>query len=348
MQLIHSFLLLTLILQTFSYTFRDDFDGASLDPGYTVLNVATTNGLKQANGQLYTDIIQNAVWWQDQKNALFIYKILSGDFKLTTTLFARTTSNPNNQIRSGYHYAGPMIRLPSSETGPNNFVFIGSGYSDGQIYIETKSNVNNVPQIRKIPVTGNDAWLRICKFGSVVRVYHQIVGSDQMVLEDQYTRNDFVGDFQVGLMAFSFQGNDFRPIFEYFDFQNVTSLNECTTDASTTGSTTSHTTGQSSTTSQTTGQSTTTSQTTNPTTGPPTDKTSTNTGQSSTGPSNSGTTSGQTTSTNGQTTSTNGQTTSTTSTNGQSSTSSSSPSTEKSFAHKLISSLFFFFAIIFN
>lgn len=46
---------------------------------------------------------------------------------LTTAVRARRATNPNSAINAGYHYAGVMIRNPASNTGPQNFVFVGTG-----------------------------------------------------------------------------------------------------------------------------------------------------------------------------------------------------------------------------
>ena len=73
---------------------------------------------------------------------------------ITGTVRVRDASDDNNDISTGYHYGGIMIRNPTGDTTPQqNFVFIAVGYQDSTYpcqngasnCIETKSTTNNAP-----------------------------------------------------------------------------------------------------------------------------------------------------------------------------------------------------------
>ena len=91
----------------------------------------------------------------NQNNALFIHRSIdAANFAVTTTVQARNAAALSQPIGDGYHYAGPMIRLPTSDTpgGAQNFAFIGVGYQSGcngatTQCIEAKSTQNSAATI---------------------------------------------------------------------------------------------------------------------------------------------------------------------------------------------------------
>src|ERR1044071_830399 len=69
----------------------DTFDGNSLDGSWAVHNVERVE-LDVAGGQLRLAPHANQVWLNNKEGAL-VYKLVTGDFKVTTTVHARLTAD---------------------------------------------------------------------------------------------------------------------------------------------------------------------------------------------------------------------------------------------------------------
>lgn len=219
--------------------FFDGFEGSALGSGYTVLHANATSGLQVSAGRLQTTVTAQSVWWMAQNNALFVHRpVDAANFVVTTTVRSRNAAASAQPIGDGYHYAGPMIRLPSSDDagGAQNFAFIGVGYQSGcntatTQCIEAKSTMNSNATILRAPHTGNaDAQLRLCKVGSqFLALDRDVSGTGPWVQEASWSRPDLSGPLQVGIMAFSYQqaAQQLLAQFEDLEFHAVSSIGDC-------------------------------------------------------------------------------------------------------------------------
>ncbi len=219
--------------------FFDGFEGSSLSTSYAVLHENATGGLAVTGGRLQTTVTAQSVWWMNQNNALFIHRSIdAANFAVTTTVQARNAAALSQPIGDGYHYAGPMIRLPTSDTpgGAQNFAFIGVGYQSGcngatTQCIEAKSTQNSAATILRSPHGGGaDAQLRICKVGSqIMALERDASGVGPWVQRAAWSRPDLSGALQVGVMAFSFElaTQQLRAQFEDLDIRAVNSVSDC-------------------------------------------------------------------------------------------------------------------------
>ncbi len=217
---------------------QEFFDGTALPPDFSVLHAGAVSELAVSDGQLQVTTESETVWWMSQNNALYVYQSINvSDFAVTTAVRARRSSQDSMSINSGYHYAGPMIRTPSSDpAGPQNFTFVAVGYQGGcdggaSNCIESKSTVSDESSIERLQLAGaTDVQLRLCKVGSSVTAYYRpSIGSGNWIERDSWTRDDMAGNLQVGLMAFSFsvEGDQLRALYDDFEIRAVGSAADC-------------------------------------------------------------------------------------------------------------------------
>jgi hypothetical protein len=220
-----------------SVVIAENFDGAELSNHFVVLHEDATSGITTTNGRLSVPVTLQGSWWQDQNESFFTYQLVDEEnFMVTTRVHSRKASDTSQYIDNGYHYAGPMIRLPSSDpTGPQNFAFVAVGYQGscdgGDTYcIETKSTTEDVPEIGRAATTGADAQLRLCKVGGIINVYSRNVnGTGSWTLRDNWLRLDLTGSLQVGLMAFSFTvgADNLHAQFDDMIVRRISSASDC-------------------------------------------------------------------------------------------------------------------------
>ena len=124
----------------------DAFTGSSLDPSWTVVNSWAVTLVAErlvAGGGSLTMTPTQGVLWSNTSRGVLVYKLVTGDFMVTTTAHAHKASAPTQPPDSGVHLGGLMARSPSSDSGQENYLFAAVGVGDqmGRLTVQTKNTL---------------------------------------------------------------------------------------------------------------------------------------------------------------------------------------------------------------
>lgn len=215
---------------------HDDFEGASVSADWTVVN-GETFALEQGGGELRMVPNRNTVWFnRDQGPGLL--RLVSGDFRLSTSTRARKNSAPEQPVDTGYQFSGIIARDPASDgmLGRESYVFSVVGWRGDYMAAETKTTVGGVSTVEGPVWPNGDADLRICRVGSSFKLYDRpYTGSRTATaawsLAIEYQRPDLPRELQLGLIAYTFtDAFDLRAHFDYVSVEAVSSVDDCTRD----------------------------------------------------------------------------------------------------------------------
>jgi hypothetical protein len=208
--------------------FSDDFEAAALDPCWSTLNgtpAAPLVEIEQTGGVLHLRAVsgQNGVWYQGATKSL-VYKLVTGNFKITTTAHPRKRTNANEAPTLALHVGGLLARDPSSNGGnTENYVFTMVGSNEfAAPGVEIKSTTNGMSQWSEPewpdPLA---AELRVCRLGASFYLYKREPGDSTWILADHQgqaaaiSRPDLPETLQVGLaLNFSGPNNDLDVSFD--------------------------------------------------------------------------------------------------------------------------------------
>jgi len=196
----------------------DTFDGVSLDGSWAVHNLERVD-IHVAGGQLRLAPHPNQVWLNNKEGAL-VYKLVGGDFKVTTTVHARLTADLTKPLDHGFQGGGLLAR--NQNFPPANLVFINAGVgAEDQLAILHESTKNSSSQSDESP-WGADAELRLCRTGSTFTLYKRNPGASTWTEDFHVTRPDLPPILQVGPdvssgvaevnATFLFDAVDFAPV----------------------------------------------------------------------------------------------------------------------------------------
>jgi len=207
----------------------DQFEDGLIDNAWTVFN-ASDFSQNEAGGYRYIVPLDKVTWYKEN-NGPFLYKLVDGDFKLTTRVM--TGIEKPLDLSRPYQYAGIMMRDPSSDsTGLENYVFDVVGMHIDELAVETKSTLDDVSDAEQDKLWDDaNADLRICRLGSNFYLYKRHIGETSWTLERSFNRPDIGSTVQAGMIAYA-QNNDpdLNAGFEYVEFSRINSLSDCTTD----------------------------------------------------------------------------------------------------------------------
>jgi hypothetical protein len=204
----------------------DTFDGAALDPSWTVFNDAALDATVSA-GALHLELTAPALWFQASRGTL-VHKSVTGDFRVTATVHARKTSAPSEPPDTTIHLGGLMARDPASDAGMENYVFIVVGFDENDVSVETKSTTNDMSDYVGPTWPQTEAELRLCRVGSSFRLYKRPVGGTMWQEAMVYDRPDMPATLQVGPNAYSLSMPDLTVDFDEVTFARVSSVADCT------------------------------------------------------------------------------------------------------------------------
>ncbi|MBK8257156.1 MAG: hypothetical protein IPK82_31350 [Polyangiaceae bacterium] len=211
----------------------DGFDSAPLDPSWMIMNGPNFSYSLSASA-LHIVPTTNTLWWMSTNTGPFVYKMVSGDFKVTTAVRARSNSDPSKPVGPiDYQFGGLMARDPAG--GTENYVFVVVGDRGATIEIETKSTDNNASEIDNVFWPSGDAQLRICRVGSTFHVYTRPFAGGTWGIATPYDppfqRPDMPADLQVGVIAYTWTNTpDLRASFDHVLFDAVSSQADCLVD----------------------------------------------------------------------------------------------------------------------
>jgi hypothetical protein len=154
----------------------DPFDGSALDPSWTVYNADSVD-VSVEGGSLVLRTNQLVLWFQGSEGVV-VYKLVRGDFKVTSTVQARKASSPADPPDDYVHLGGLMARSPASDgtEAPEDYVFIVVGNDENDLSVETKITENSMSTYDGPTWPSGDAELRLCRVGGMFHLYKRPIG----------------------------------------------------------------------------------------------------------------------------------------------------------------------------
>jgi hypothetical protein len=208
----------------------DEFSGTTLDPSWTVLNGSSAGVAVTVSGGALHLVPSRSLLWFNASQGTLVYKLVTGNFKATTTAHTRKASSPSQPPALAIELGGIMLRSPASPPESYTFVVIGFG-EQGHVAVEWKDTLNSTSNFAETPFTP-DAELRICRVGSQVAVYRRPIGGTSWGAPYfQNTRADLPQTLQVGLNMYANQTTpDLDASFDRITFAPASSMADCAAD----------------------------------------------------------------------------------------------------------------------
>src|SRR6478609_1695587 len=195
----------------------DTFEGTTLDASWTVFRPDLAD-IVIADGSLSITPHSGALWYQASQADL-VYKLVSGNFKATTTVHARKASNRALTPAQFADVGGIMARNPSGAT--ENYILGVVGYAEmNQLAVEHKSTTNGKSVYGEVAFSA-DAEFRLCRVGSTFTIYYRHPGDTSWgPAFEPFERPDLPATVQVGAVAYTgAAAPDFVAIFDSFSFE---------------------------------------------------------------------------------------------------------------------------------
>lgn len=210
----------------------DEFTGAALDPSWQVFRPSAID-ISVSDGRLHIAPRPNALWFDTQQGGL-VYKVVTGDFRLTAKVRAHVRNMPySTPPTAGVQLAGLVARAPVADGAgaQEDYVFIVVGFDVNDLSVEHKSTDNGSSSYQGPPWSGGEAELRICRIGSMFYLYKRMIGAATWTPAMSYTRPDLPAALQVGVTSYTNRGApDVVGSFDSVDFAAAPSTAACTAD----------------------------------------------------------------------------------------------------------------------
>ena len=208
-------------------TLSDSFDGAALDPSWSVLHRESVD-ISVAASALTLTLTQPALWF-DASEGVLVYKQVSGDFKVSATVHARRASAPTLPPPPPVHLGGLMARALSSTS--ENYVFIVVGHDANGVSVETKSTLASSSQYAGVAWPSGDAELRLCRVGADFSLWKRPPGAASWTMAQSFSRPDLPMTLQVGPNIYSSaRMPDVQVSFDEVSFAAVSGAADCAID----------------------------------------------------------------------------------------------------------------------
>lgn len=183
---------------------------------------------KVEDSKLHLTLHEAVRWAGDQQGGL-VYRLVSGDFRVTATVRARRRTNPDETVLSIVSLGGLTARDPNGadKGGEENYVHIVAGNTPRGIGVETKTTVNSSTSFEAVPGKA-DVELRICRVGATFTLHKRDIGTTDWSLAKSYERADLPGELMVGANIYAVLPPDLRVTFEQLRIEPVSSGEDCT------------------------------------------------------------------------------------------------------------------------
>ena len=208
----------------------DTFDGSALDSSWTVYNPDLVD-VTVVDGSLSLRPNQLILWFQASEGVL-VYKLVKGNFKVTSTVHARKVSIPADPPDDYVHLGGLMARSPASDglAAAEDYVFIVLGNDENDLSVETKITEGSMSTYVGPPWPSGDAELRICRVGATFNLYKRPVGAAVWEEAASFDTN-LPDELEVGPNIYSATAApDLQVGFSEVVFAAVTTEADCTQD----------------------------------------------------------------------------------------------------------------------
>jgi hypothetical protein len=187
-------------------TLDDSFDGSSLDASWTVLHpskvtVSVTGGALH----LIPTMTGGPNVWFDAGEGPLVYKEVTGDFDVQTTITVRDPANTSNPPPTQYRLAGILARDPAGSPASSNTVHValGAGAAVQGTCYEYKSTDDSSSTWVATPTASASAQLRLRRSVNTVEMYWRAVSGDSWTMIQSFNRPDLPATLQIGPMIYS-------------------------------------------------------------------------------------------------------------------------------------------------
>ena len=207
----------------------DEFNGTSLDASWNRTRPELLD-ISVSGGELHLVANQYSVWFNHEAGAA-LWKGMTGNFKVTTSVKARKQSNPSEPVGPNYQFGGVIAYDPAPTRDQHNYVFIVVGDRGGYLSVETKSTRNGSSDVVGPEWPSGDAELRLCRVGSRFTLYKRAIGATSWTEAISYDRTDLPETLNVGPFAYAYTSSpDLRASFARVTIEPVSSAADCARD----------------------------------------------------------------------------------------------------------------------
>ena len=145
----------------------DEFDGAALS-GWTARNVgAGTSTLE--NGSLI--LTATTGQWHNNREHLFIYRMLEGDFVMRARVRASQVDDPSQPAQQQFNAVGVLARDPAGDVEPESWAMINIGYQAADLGPRGAFTWRGETSQQIRATFGADAELVVCRIGDDFRMF---------------------------------------------------------------------------------------------------------------------------------------------------------------------------------
>lgn len=183
---------------------NDDFNSDSLSTDWIPYNSNMVN-ITISSGKLILTPNVESVWWLKERGPM-IYKMINGDFSLSTKVQTRKASDTTQYPDKEWQFGGVMLRDPTSENPERgeNYVFIVIGYRGSLLEVEVKSTLSGNSDVTGISWPNGDAELRISRKGNLFYMMARKNSTQKWQVMKIYERPDLPDELQAAIIVYSF------------------------------------------------------------------------------------------------------------------------------------------------
>lgn len=198
-------------------------------PGFEDWSVLGRNAVEiETDGDaLVMTLTRRALWFMDERG-VFLYKPVSGDFKITASLHTSKLSDPTQRPGGDgtVQLGGVMVR--AGQGNGENYVFIVTGDDGDGTSVETKNTVDSLSRYDGPEWNSPDAELRICRVGATFSLYKRHLGTNEnWIPAATFERTDMPETVQVGLNIYSNSEPDLQIRYEDVRIEPIAEAAEC-------------------------------------------------------------------------------------------------------------------------
>ncbi|MEZ4225127.1 MAG: hypothetical protein R3B13_29515 [Polyangiaceae bacterium] len=223
----------------------DSFNAGPLDPSWIEYDPHSALVPAITGGELRLPLLSKALWYNENEG-FALYKLVTGDFKVTTRVRVFKTNSPGAAPTGFVELAGLMARDPASNGAPaENYVFLVLGSDDGldtggspELAIEAKDTVNSLSNYVNPGWTSTSAELRICRRGSNFTLFQRATGTTTWQPTPTAVNPNAYGythalpaTLQVGVVVYTASDTpNITAAFDNVDFAPVSSAADCSSN----------------------------------------------------------------------------------------------------------------------
>jgi hypothetical protein len=180
----------------------DEFDGSSLAGWQTMhgddFGDGTAHAVSVQDGAL--TLVPVRSWWVDDKEALYVWKQVTGDF--VATMRVRVTGTQTDDPQANWSLSGILVRNPASTHPNENWIAFRTGVVNASRVYERKTTLRSHSIL--VLSSSPSGWveLRVARIGSRFFLLKRNAAG-RFVEHWSYNRPDLPRTLQVGIDAFS-------------------------------------------------------------------------------------------------------------------------------------------------